>query len=128
MPISADKIMVTFSRAVDDTFAPYASSTRRQSTSIFNEEQSSDNLFITRSKSASEPVGGRQTLGDICEDSRSSDSSFFDITPSGNPDKIYESASSNQTISQDSVFMEGENSESIPKVSVEKNDMKAKGK
>lgn len=125
MPISADKITVTFSRAVDDTFAPYASSTRRQSTSIFSEEQSSDNLFITRSKSASEPVGGRQTLGDICEDSRSSDSSFFDITPSGNPDKIYESASSsNQTISQDSVFMEGESSESVP---ADKNYTKAKG-
>lgn len=112
---------------MDDTFAPCASSSRRQSTSIFSEDQSNDNLFITRSKSASEPLRARQPLGDISEASRSSNSSFFDITPSGNPDKIYESASTIQTISQDSVFMEEQSSGSMPKILAEKSDVKTNG-
>lgn len=94
---------------MDDTFAPYASSSRRLSTSIFSEEQSNDNFFITRTKSVGEATGPRHTLGDISEDSKSASESFLEITPSGNLDNIYESA--DRMVSRDSVFVDSHRSE-----------------
>ncbi|KAF2882466.1 hypothetical protein ILUMI_23691 [Ignelater luminosus] len=78
----------------DDSFNPFASSSRRFSSDIFNEQQSSDSFFVTKNKSHIDIQYATQSnLGSIKEipDPQLDASSYsnVEITPSGNVDDLF---------------------------------------
>lgn len=77
----------------DDSFNPFASSSRRFSSDIFNEQQSSDSFFVTKNKSQVDTHVTQSNLGSIKEipDPQVDASSYsnVEITPSGNVDDLF---------------------------------------
>lgn len=71
-------------------FYPESSSTRRLSIDLFNDDYSSDNLFITKNKTEVVP-----SLQDIPEVTVSSN---LDVTPSGNPEDLFSEGTLNSSV------------------------------
>ncbi|KAJ8963320.1 hypothetical protein NQ318_018789 [Aromia moschata] len=90
--------------AVDSTFCPYASSSRRLSSDIFSEEHSQDSLFVAKNKTDSTSLAP-PSLDVIPEDAKVT---HIDITPSGRLEDLEQSTG-------DSVF-EGNSTEKSKKL------------
>ncbi|KAF5286996.1 hypothetical protein FQA39_LY16110 [Lamprigera yunnana] len=74
----------------DESFSPHASSSRRFSSDIFNEQQSNDSFFVTKNKSH---VDTHSTLHIIPEVASEITQSSFEITPSGKEDELFTESS-----------------------------------
>lgn len=83
----------------DESFSPHATSSRRFSTDIFNDQQSNDSFFVTKNKSQFEshvqsnleiiPESSYTQDGDVSE-------SNLEITPSGEIDSLYTEATASE--------------------------------